>query len=938
MDHSSWLLFLFCGLASVPLISGCYCDNYPWTSWTSCSQTCNHGTQSRRRLMRQDEYYWENNCNNMCVAHENRACNVEACPINCQLTSYGPWSECSPCAKKQFRIRSVETPAQFGGVDCTEPLMEERSCHSPKECRIEAINCKDLFKCNSGRCIDPSLECNEQNDCGDNSDEQNCGQLNPVCKSKRRHTPIPGAELTGNGFDIMAEEMRGTVLDSSFLGVDCTLNRSKENRVVYRVPANIESYDLKVEYLEDFKNEDSVEIQSKPYSLIDEISSGPQVQESGGGFNFYLFGRSSSHHSSRDSTTKTTIKASQKKDSKFFRVHQVLATSTFKMKESDLYLSDPFLKFLHHLPLEYNYPLYREVFQQFGTHYFSAGTLGGLYDILYQYNREELKNSGLKDEHVNSCIRQESSFFILFFRKSSSSFSCGTNKMTEKHEGSFFKSSERSISRVKGGRSAETAALAWEKDRVAPDSTTFTNWLKSTIDNPAVVEYELAPLINLVRGFPCAVTKRRHMVTALEDYLQEFDSCKCAPCPNNARPVLSGTECLCVCQTGTYGSNCETRAPDYTSEAVDGRWSCWSAWSPCDVNLKKHRSRRCNNPAPMRGGKVCQGPSRQTEECPISIFEKQNVCINDDDFVIEGDQKEVSPESGCPKPKPPANSHLRINKRQYDFGEHEEFLCLTGFELEGYQYIHCLPDGTWKPATGQCIKKVCAKPSLPAEMTMFPAKAEYAVGESFGVACTAPGQSPSGSRYYTCTSSLSWEPLIPEEIQCQEDKPFVPDSNCPRGEKQDGSGKCVCIPREECRSYKKDFCVLDAAADTFSMMSFCGFHSGRCHGDRLFLASDGPCPSDSSSQDWARYRAQMSDQSAVQQACGSDTCYDWETCSSDKCGCKFPRDCAKDAPGAYCVRMLRTKSQRSMSVCATASMKCLRMEMEILKEGPCDDA
>ena len=64
------------------------------------------------------------------------------------------------------------------------------------------------------------------------------------------------------------------------------------------------------------------------------------------------------------------------------------------MKESDLYLSDPFLKFLHHLPLEYNYPLYREVFQQFGTHYFTAGTLGGLYDILYQYDREELKNSG----------------------------------------------------------------------------------------------------------------------------------------------------------------------------------------------------------------------------------------------------------------------------------------------------------------------------------------------------------------------------------------------------------------------------------------------------------------------------------------------------------------------------------------------------------------
>ncbi|XP_012671741.2 complement component C6 [Clupea harengus] len=934
MDHSSWLLCLLCGLSSVTLVSGCHCDNYPWSSWTSCSKTCNYGTQTRQRSIRYDEYYRNNNCNSFCEIHESRACNVEACPINCRLTAYGPWSECSPCVKKQLRARSVETPGQFGGAECTEPLMEERPCHSAKECRIEAVNCKDLFKCDSGRCIEPSLECNTQNDCGDNSDERNCARLNPVCKTKRRYTPIPGAELTGNGFDVMAEEMRGAVLENSFMGADCTLNRSKENRAIYRIAANIESYELKVEYLEDFKKEDS-DVQSNSYSVANSFSSG-QSSNSGWGFSVIIFGGGSSRHSSRHSTTKTTIEASQKKDSKFFRVHQVLATSTFKMKESDLYLSDPFLKFLHHLPLEYNYPLYREVFQQFGTHYFTAGTLGGLYDILYQYDREELKNSGLKDENVNSCLKKETWGYFLFFGSSSSYSSCGTNKMTEKHEGSFFKSSERSISRVKGGRSAEAAALAWSKDRVAPESTTYTNWLKSTIDNPAVLEYELAPLLNLVRGIPCAVTKRRHMVSALEEYLQDFDSCKCAPCPNNARPVLSGTECLCVCQTGTYGSNCEKRAPDYTSEAVDGRWSCWSAWSPCDVDLKKHRSRQCNNPAPMRGGKACEGPDQQTEECPISIFEKQNVCINDDDFVIEGDQTPVPPESGCPRPKPPPNSHLRISKRQYDSGEHEEFLCLTGFELEGYQYIHCLPDGTWKPATGKCIKKVCVKPSFPAEMTMSPLKNEYRVGESFGVVCAGHGQSPSGSRYYTCTAGLAWEPQVPEDIQCQEDKPFVPDSRCPRGEKMDGSGKCVCVPREECRSYKDDFCVLDAAADTFSMMSFCGFHSGRCHGDKLFFASDGPCPSDLPSQDWARYRTQVSDRSAVQQACGSDTCYDWETCSSERCECRFPRDCSKEGELAFCVRMLRTQSQRSMSLCATASMKCLKMEIEVLKEGPCD--
>lgn len=84
-------------------------------------------------------------------------------------------------------------------------------------------------------------------------------------------------------------------------------------------------------------------------------------------------------------------------DSKFLRVHQVLPVSTFRMMDSEnLVLSQPFLQFLHALPLDYNYALYREIFQRFGTHYYHSGILGGHYDLLYQYSREELKSSGAK--------------------------------------------------------------------------------------------------------------------------------------------------------------------------------------------------------------------------------------------------------------------------------------------------------------------------------------------------------------------------------------------------------------------------------------------------------------------------------------------------------------------------------------------------------------
>lgn len=45
-------------------------------------------------------------------------------------------------------------------------------------------------------------------------------------------------------FDAAAEQMRGTVLDSSFMGGECTLQRHKRN--YYRIPANIERYEIKV--------------------------------------------------------------------------------------------------------------------------------------------------------------------------------------------------------------------------------------------------------------------------------------------------------------------------------------------------------------------------------------------------------------------------------------------------------------------------------------------------------------------------------------------------------------------------------------------------------------------------------------------------------------------------------------------------------------------
>ncbi|OCU02571.1 complement C6, gene 1 L homeolog isoform X1 [Xenopus laevis] len=933
-SHLHIVSFLIALLAGEAL--SCFCDHYPWTSWSSCSKTCDHGTQSRSRTMSYDDYYWKHNCGALCTIHETRSCNEQACPINCVLGDYGPWSDCDPCLKKQFRMRALERPSQFGGESCTGTLVDSRKCVPSKLCKLEQLDCKKKFKCVTGRCIPLNLRCNGDNDCGDNSDERGCRKKTEV---QRRFEHLPGVLLMGNGFNYLSGESRGEVLDNSFFGGKMDIvsgNGTAQNRKLYRLPMNIETFAFNLTYELDDTISATLHKSLIPFSDENKrhgLSVGRGSSSSGIP---WLWHTGTSTKSWASSSFREAITATRQKSSKFIRINKLILVSDFTMKKDNLWLSDVFLKALNHLPLEYNYPLYSRIFDDFGTHYITEGSMGGSYDVLFQYSTENVQSSGLTDQEMAHCVFEEirkRRFF--FFVKTTHRTTCTTNKMTERYSGSFLQSSEKSISFIKGGRAEFAAKLAWQKEGASPDEKAYKDWVASTVDNPDLINYKLAPILDLITGIPCAVTKRRNLQKAFATYLEKFDPCVCAPCPNNGRVYLSGTECLCLCQPGTYGDNCEKKAPDYNSVVVDGAWGCWTVWSSCDGAYTKKRTRQCNNPYPRNGGKPCEGEATQEEDCSISLFEDTGaLCINDEEDKKEVDQEEPERDSGCPKPELPENAYSLNDKKWYSVAEQVEIQCVSGYELSGYQFLRCLPDGTWKQEDVECIRTACSRPEASENINIIQYKTEYKIGESIEIRCPS-GFITSGQWKYTCGRNLEWDPPIMGQLSCVEEPHKVIQGNCNPGQKQMGS-ECECMsPETDCGRYPEDLCIFDTVTKDSVSMSRCKFLAENCLStDQMHFLERGPCHNNK--LDWYRTRMSLASNSTKKERCGDDFCYDWEECSGSECSCILPRQCPTNSDQMFCAKVGSTRMRRSISLCSLASIKCANMKVEVLHNGACN--
>ena len=145
------------------------CTVTPWSQWSNCSKICGGGSQIKSRSVTSPSQYG-GVCQELSFLSEEEKCNTQNCPVNCTVTPWSQWSNCSKICGggSQIKSRSVTSPSQYGGV-CPELsfLLEEEKCNTPNcpvNCTVSPwsswgncpVSCGGGFQHKSRSVISPS--------------------------------------------------------------------------------------------------------------------------------------------------------------------------------------------------------------------------------------------------------------------------------------------------------------------------------------------------------------------------------------------------------------------------------------------------------------------------------------------------------------------------------------------------------------------------------------------------------------------------------------------------------------------------------------------------------------------------------------------------------------------------------------------------------------
>jgi len=113
-----------------------------WNKWSECTRTCGGGSEARFRYPDPNwtsaNAYGGKACDVQAQA-ESRDCNSHCCPVDCVLSDYGAWSDCTQSCGTGFqnRKRTISTEVSCGGSACGVK-MELKQCNE-QPCPIDCV-------------------------------------------------------------------------------------------------------------------------------------------------------------------------------------------------------------------------------------------------------------------------------------------------------------------------------------------------------------------------------------------------------------------------------------------------------------------------------------------------------------------------------------------------------------------------------------------------------------------------------------------------------------------------------------------------------------------------------------------------------------------------------------------------------------------------------
>uniref|UniRef100_A0AAQ4NZZ2 Complement component C7 n=1 Tax=Gasterosteus aculeatus aculeatus TaxID=481459 RepID=A0AAQ4NZZ2_GASAC len=760
-------------------------------------------------------------------------------PVNCRWGAYGEWSECDGCSSTKVQTRHVEAYAQFGGRPCSGEAERIQPCVPHKGCPL-ATSCGDRFRCTSGQCISRSLVCNGDQDCEDGLDERSCDQDGSKYTCDLDKTP-PSSDVTGRGYNVLTGKLKAGVINTLSFGGQCRKVFSGSHKAHYRLPQSILGYSFQVTA----NNEESDESYESSWSYMQHIQANAMVG-----------------HDRRNFHKELT-------DNKAYRLivlkNKVELAQFQNTAPQDLPLAEGFWKALSSLPYTYDYSAYRQLLETYGTHYLSEGSLGGEYQAFLELDRQAL-------ESTRKCWRKVKR--RLFWKKVTTVCEKLTKALSSSHGQKVNKMPIKV--NVIGGDTTFIAALSLlDLENPERNGEIYENWASSVKDFPEVIDQKLRPLYELVKEVQCAGLKRLHLKRATETYLTEEHPCHCRPCQNNGRPLLTGSECRCICRPGTSGQACERgTAIGEQPGVIHGSWSCWSLWGSCSQG-QRSRTRSCNNPAPSRGGHAHANPVIYCVYLTIAFVP-----------FISQNPRDV-----------------------YLVGNIVEYSCIPHYYLSGDARAHCTENQNWRRGFLVCKSSTCGIPPLNGQVIATPTQAAYQIGDRVSLSCPVGSVLDADVSEIMCSSSLQWSPS-PSSAHCKAGTVEVFQLtvfSCKPWEDV-GKTECVCKMPSQC----------PLGSSRTRLLSVCQLGALRCNGRSFELANDSDCvwPEETSA------------------SCAQ--CTPGTICQESKCVCQNKTECPNDS-ARLCVRSGVDSVAIAMTECEVGARRCAGENVNVFSIEACPE-